>query len=107
MPELVDSQDKVMHLVAYAVLGLLLAKGWPPRSGRDYLSIAIAASGYGLLDEFHQSFVPGRFASIYDWIADSAGVFLGLWWYRYQAAREAKLTQQETGEQDDESVEKH
>jgi VanZ family protein len=34
--------------------------------------------GYGALDEWHQSFVPGRELSAGDWVADSTGVMLGL-----------------------------
>ena len=34
--------------------------------------------GYGALDEWHQSLVPGRDVSVGDWVADSAGVILGL-----------------------------
>ena len=32
---------------------------------------------YGALDEWYQSFVPGRTPEIADWLADVAGVFLG------------------------------
>lgn len=32
---------------------------------------------YGLSDEWHQMFVPGRFADPRDWIADLVGLVLG------------------------------
>lgn len=32
---------------------------------------------YGLSDEWHQMYVPGRFADLGDWIADLAGLALG------------------------------
>lgn len=85
VPEVAFSQDKIMHLIAYAVLGLFLARGWPPANPRHYFYLIAAASGYGLVDEIHQSFVPGRDASIYDWLADTAGGVLGVWWYGYWA----------------------
>ncbi len=34
--------------------------------------------GYGALDEWHQSFVPGRDVSVADWGADIAGMIIGL-----------------------------
>jgi VanZ family protein len=34
---------------------------------------------YGLFDEWHQSFVPGRFASLGDVGLNVAGVALGIW----------------------------
>jgi VanZ family protein len=38
----------------------------------------IIGAGYGALDEWHQSFVPGRDANLGDWMADVVGVMLGL-----------------------------
>lgn len=35
-------------------------------------------SVFGALDEVHQSFVPGRFASIYDFYADLVGGGIGV-----------------------------
>lgn len=35
------------------------------------------ASAYGVIDEIHQSFVPGRTCTLPDWIADTIGAFLG------------------------------
>ena len=35
------------------------------------------AMTYGLSDEFHQLFVPGRSAELYDALADTIGGFLG------------------------------
>jgi VanZ family protein len=33
----------------------------------------VAAAGIAALDEWHQQFVPGRSASLGDWVADVAG----------------------------------
>jgi len=78
---LFSHQDKVMHVVAYALLGIF-SMGVLPKSTAGYrpaqLWIVTALTGvYGLLDEYHQSFIPGRFASLGDVIADLAGGFLG------------------------------
>ena len=37
----------------------------------------IIVSIYGIIDEFHQSFTPGRDATISDWIADTLGALFG------------------------------
>ncbi len=46
------------------------------RPARWALVIAVI---YGLSDEFHQSFVPGRNADLLDVITDAAGAAAGLW----------------------------
>ena len=33
---------------------------------------------YGLTDEFHQMFVPGRVADLFDLLADAGGAIIGL-----------------------------
>jgi VanZ family protein len=38
----------------------------------------MASAVYGVSDEFHQRFVPGRNASIEDWVADVAGAAVGV-----------------------------
>ncbi len=70
-----------MHLCAYFVLGFL-AMGAMRSSVYGYtgnqLGVVIVLTGlFGLLDEYHQSFVPGRDASITDSLADFAGAALG------------------------------
>ncbi len=64
--------DKLAHFLEYAVLGFLLGRG----TGQFDLALAIAAL-YGLSDELHQAFVPGREASILDWLADALGAAFG------------------------------
>ncbi len=87
--------DKVVHVLMYAVLGFSLL--WALRStGLKYsrYAVLIAASIaalYGALDEFHQSFVPGRNASIYDFVADGIGSTAGAW----AAARFARFLRKE------------
>lgn len=41
------------------------------------LSLAIGVI-FGLLDEYYQSFQPGRFPDIADWAADSIGISISL-----------------------------
>ena len=73
--------DKHAHLVTYGVLGALLVWGLTNRSpARTTWSIAAAAVVlavlYGVSDEWHQSFVPGREVSALDLTADAAGAVL-------------------------------
>jgi VanZ family protein len=71
--------DKLAHGGLYFMLGLSLA--WGKRrigAGVPGLLLLLMGVGYGALDEWHQSFVPGRYSSVGDWVADSAGVMLGL-----------------------------
>ena len=78
-PELL-LQDKVLHALAYAILGALLVPGFRGAgcSPRCSLLLAVAlASLYGATDEFHQSFVPGRSTDVLDWVADTLGAALG------------------------------
>jgi VanZ family protein len=74
--------DKLQHLLAYTVLaaaaGLWVSPDrWKKQGARFLFLIAGIAALYGLSDEIHQSFVPGRDASVWDWIADTLGAFAG------------------------------
>jgi len=46
------------------------------KPGGYWLPILIAVL-YGVSDEFHQSFVPARDASVMDLVSDTVGAFLG------------------------------
>jgi VanZ family protein len=73
--------DKVAHMIEYSIFGLLLyltLKNSPYPSFSVHAMLFAIAIGvlYGMSDEFHQSFVPGRSANIPDLIADALGVTL-------------------------------
>jgi VanZ family protein len=74
-------QDKLLHLAAYAVLGFfsmgaMRASSTGYRASQLFL-VAMLTGLYGLLDEYHQSFVPGRNPALGDVLADLAGGLLG------------------------------
>lgn len=77
---LFDLADKVYHVLAYAPLGFFLMKAfhentfgsWPPFQNTFFFG-----SIFGLADEVHQYFIPGRFFDLYDWLADSTGILIG------------------------------
>lgn len=73
-------RDKIAHFGAYLVLGFLLAWGRGPQARIFWL--ILLGSLYGILDELHQSFVPGRSADVWDVTADIFGVFTGVLVYR-------------------------
>lgn len=74
--------DKFLHILEFAVLGWLLAFGFSrirslsPR-GRTAFAL-LAGTVLAILDEVHQSFVPGRNADVWDAVADVLGVGLGI-----------------------------
>lgn len=82
-PALEAIPDTVLHAAGYTVLYLLAF--WAVHEG---LAVAARRGGYwlpamitvlyGASDEFHQSYVPGRVASLQDLAADAAGAVLGI-----------------------------
>ncbi|SMG66395.1 VanZ family protein [methanotrophic bacterial endosymbiont of Bathymodiolus sp.] len=83
-PELFRHQDKVVHAGAYFVMAAFALRAFRHfTSSRSILilSTLIFCSLYGLSDEWHQSFVPGRMSDVADWVADtvSAMLFLGVY----------------------------
>lgn len=78
-----EVSDKTGHLVAYLGLAVLSARalgGGVPRrvTLRVALLAFLVAAGYGVFDEVHQSFVPGRSAELADWFADAGGAAIGI-----------------------------
>jgi VanZ family protein len=63
---------KVAHFTEYAILGFLAARAFRT-SPRWFLISAVLVVVYALLDEYHQSFVPSRTASVFDSFIDMAG----------------------------------
>lgn len=68
------------HFVAYSVLATLIRiaiGGLRSDRRSDVLAVALATI-YGLTDEFHQSFVPGRDPSAFDIGIDLLGATIGV-----------------------------
>jgi VanZ family protein len=78
--ELPSGSDKAMHLALYAVFSFLVIRAaCPGRPGvRALATTFVCLAVWAALDEWHQELIPGRDASVSDWIADSAGVVVGL-----------------------------
>ncbi|MEO6221963.1 MAG: VanZ family protein [Vicinamibacterales bacterium] len=74
--------DYVAHAVNYGILAVLLI--WALANGDwSAMTMPVIASAVGLAvllgvgDEFHQSFIPGRTATVSDVVADAVGAALG------------------------------
>ncbi|MBI3931911.1 MAG: VanZ family protein [Acidobacteria bacterium] len=87
--------DWATHGAAYAVLAILTCRalgggfGAPLPSSAAVLAVAFAVA-YGVTDELHQSFVPGRDASAADVGKDLGGAVAGALLYRRAVARGAR-----------------
>ena len=76
-----DSIDYLFHFAEYSILGFLLFRSitsdelltFHPFYGSLLIGISFA-----ILDEFHQSFVPGRHMSSTDVLFDSLGIVCGM-----------------------------
>jgi VanZ family protein len=73
------------HLLAYAVLArlylLALRRGGPVTGRLRLFSLGLAVV-YGISDEIHQLYVPGRDGSPVDVVIDSIGAALSMWLVR-------------------------
>lgn len=73
--------DKAGHFGVYAVLGVLAMRAALTARMAPVKRIVIvvaAASAFAALDEWHQGFIPGRYPDVADWVADVAGVTVGV-----------------------------
>lgn len=81
--------DKLAHAAVYAVLGFLLARSlFADRvlTWKRALLVTGLVIAYGMTDELHQSFVPGRQMSAWDVLADGLGGLLATLVMRWHAA---------------------
>ncbi|RJX27698.1 MAG: teicoplanin resistance protein VanZ [Desulfurivibrio sp.] len=93
LPSAINGLDKILHALAYATLAASCLYGLHP-AARDKGSLRPAAGVvffcfcYGLTDEFHQSFIPGRSPSGLDIVADTGGAVLTvLLWHGWRTRR--------------------
>jgi len=75
-------RDKGLHFVEYAILGVLVAhaamRTWPTHSRwRTAILGVVIGLAWGLIDELHQAFVPGRDGNAWDLVADGLGSAVG------------------------------
>lgn len=90
--------DKYLHLLGYGLLGALFCRAygssrWSSGSPWRVAFFSILSAGlYGISDEMHQYFVPGRSADVMDAAADFVGAALGtLFFLAFFAKRAIRL----------------
>jgi VanZ family protein len=73
--------DKLIHAGIYAVLGALcwraLRRTTRLSAARTVIVASALATLYGVSDEVHQAFTPGRTPDVHDALADAAGSLAG------------------------------
>ncbi|MDR1444703.1 MAG: VanZ family protein [Treponema sp.] len=70
--------DKFQHFAAFFALAAAIAlwfsrEAWRRPGLRIPVLVAALGSLYGVIDEVHQYFVPGRDCNAADWLADTLG----------------------------------
>jgi hypothetical protein len=97
----VKGTDKVGHFAVYGLLATLVLRAITgaddARRARAAWASAVIVSLYGITDEWHQSFTPGRSVELADWIADTSGgvlaVLLYAGWASYRRWLETPIFQ--------------
>ena len=93
----INGIDKVAHFFVFGLLATLVARVPAVANWRllGIWSAVVLVSTYGITDEFHQSFTPGRSVEFADWLGDTAGAALGVFvyakWRFYRTALELPL----------------
>jgi VanZ family protein len=91
-----EFSDKLLHLAAYAVMGVLFYRAYQTTPFNNNIQMLVllslvSASLYGVSDEIHQAFVPARDGSLWDVVADILGAAGGVYLYnRWVIARNHK-----------------
>ena len=81
-----DFLSSIVHVLSYLILCFLFIKSFIVSGVERNKSIIygfLLASLYGITDEWHQYFVPGREMHFGDWLLDVAGSFIVFSFYKY------------------------
>jgi VanZ family protein len=82
--------DKLVHVFVYAILAASVLFALHPfindsRRKSGAMLVLLFCLLYGITDEFHQSFIPGRVVSVWDVAADFFGALVVVFcWYRQE-----------------------
>lgn len=78
---------RAAHVIEFAVLGALTLRALSkeqPVTQRQVINTLLIAALYGVSDEIHQRFTPGRSAEASAVLFDAAGGLIGAWAYRWR-----------------------
>jgi hypothetical protein len=95
LPEILGI-DKLFHIIAYGSLAAAFLYSLKPLTRTSVraitaLVVVIFCILFGISDEYHQSFIPGRSVSAWDVVADGVGAFLVVvWWFRWSPSTRLK-----------------
>ncbi len=88
--------DKLAHLIEYYFFGILVCR-WLLNEKKQFVKrhalimTMLIGMCYAGSDEWHQSFIPGRVASIWDGLFDAAGIAAAALTYRTAMKRGSSL----------------
>lgn len=84
-PPHIAHPDKLAHFLVYGLFATLLLRVFfqPGRKWRGIGLSMLVIALYGVSDEFHQSFTPGRSVEVADWVADTLGALVATVAYSY------------------------
>ena len=88
--------DKLAHFTEYYFFGILICR-WLLNEKNDFVKrhalfiTILIGMCYAGSDEWHQSFIPGRVASIWDGLFDTAGIAAAALTYRATMKRDSSL----------------
>ena len=71
------SWDKLIHIIEYSILGFLSINSLSNESKNQIIIACLLCLCFAIMDEIWQSFIPGRFSSGLDVIADGIGIIIG------------------------------
>ena len=97
-PMLFTHQDKIHHMGAYFIMGILANRFFNDffeKPTTCFIASLIFCSLYGISDEWHQSYVQGRESDVFDWLADTSGALIAL--VTIQLTKKRVKTERQTG----------
>jgi len=83
LPTSILGFDKAIHFSIFFVLGALIVRAFHLRGLLEHspiwytLTASLLAALYGVFDEIHQGYVPGRSVDYWDAVADAVGGIAG------------------------------
>lgn len=75
--------DKLVHFICFGGFAFWVAFACNIKTAKKWWLPVVIISLYGIIDEFHQSFTPGRETSVLDWLCDTTGAAMGAFIYLF------------------------